>query len=63
LSQRPAPAASHLFYERLASDPTLCQKKLREFLPFGPAVLSRWDLGVRTSEPGAIGKHQVHNAR
>ena len=26
LSRRPPPAASHLFYERPAPDPTLCQK-------------------------------------
>jgi len=37
LSWRPAPAASRLFYERLASDPTLCQKKVHGFLPFGPS--------------------------
>jgi hypothetical protein len=29
LSRQPPPAASHLFYERLAPDPTLCQKKPR----------------------------------
>ena len=27
LYRRPPPTASHLFYERLAPDPTLCQKK------------------------------------
>jgi hypothetical protein len=32
LSRRPPPAASHLFYERLASDPTPCQKKFSQDL-------------------------------
>ncbi|GAB3174092.1 hypothetical protein GCM10027259_13570 [Micromonospora palomenae] len=38
LSRRPSPAASHLFYERLAPDPTPCQKNFsRDRRRSGPA--------------------------
>jgi len=39
LSRRPPPATSHLFYERLARDPTGCRQKssldLRRLAPAG----------------------------